>query len=73
MKFNVPMRKETVTVNADGTYTVKGGGWFWVKLSSTGTVLEMAQGMLEKKASKLFITQAKLTIEKHFHDHEKQA
>jgi len=33
----------------------------------------MAQGMLEKKASKLFITQAKLTIEKHFHDHEKQA
>jgi len=66
MKFNVPMRKEAVTVNADGTYTVKGGGWFWCKLDRKGNVLEMADGMSAKKAARLFISQAKLTIEKHF-------
>jgi hypothetical protein len=71
------MRKETVTVNADGSYTVKGSGWFWVRLKRAEmqleggnfhvlSVLEMAPGMLEKKASKLFISQAKLTIQKHF-------
>lgn len=69
MKYNVPMHKGTVTVNADGSYTVKGGRWFWcrVKRSERGIdVLEMAPGMLEKTASRLFISQAKLTIEKHF-------
>ena len=63
------MHKGTVTVNADGSYTVKGGRWFWcrVKRSERGIdVLEMAPGMLEKTASRLFISQAKLTIEKHF-------
>ena len=73
MKFNVPMRKETVTVNLDGTYLVKGSGWFWVRMDPKGNILEMADGMSAKKAARLFITQAKLTIEKHFHDHEKQA
>lgn len=63
-----PMRKEAVTLNADGTYLVKGGGWFWVRLqrSERGIdVLEMAPGMLEKKAAKLFVSQAKLTIKKY--------
>lgn len=65
MNYNAPMRKETVTVNADGSYTVKGGGWFWVRIKG-GAVLEMAPGMAEKKASRLFVSQAKLTIEKHY-------
>ncbi len=67
MQFNKAMRKETVTKNEDGSYTVKGGGWFWVRLSASGqSVLETPQGMMAKKASRLFIDQAKLTIEKHF-------
>jgi hypothetical protein len=69
MQFNKAMRKETVTENEDGSYTVKGGGWFWcrIKRSERGLdVLEMAPGMQAKKASRLFLTEAKLTIEKHF-------
>jgi hypothetical protein len=66
MKFNVAMRKECVTVNADGSYTVKGGGWFWVRMDRKGNVLEMAPNMAAKKAARLFISQAKLTIQKHY-------
>jgi len=69
MKYNVPMRKETVTINADETYTVKGGGWFWCKIQRTSlglAIVEMAPGMLEKKAARLFLSEAKLTIAKHF-------
>lgn len=69
MNYNAAMRKECVTVNADGSYTVKGGGWFWCRIKRTPqglAVLEMAPGMAEKTASRLFLTQAKATIEKHF-------
>jgi hypothetical protein len=66
MNYNAPMRKDLVTVNADGSYTVKGGGWFWCRIDAKGNVLEMAPGMAEKKAARLFISQAKLTIKTHF-------
>jgi len=67
MKFNVPMRKETVTVNADGSYTVQGGGWFWCRIGADKkTILEYAPGMSGKKSLNLFLAEAKLTIEKHF-------
>ena len=58
------MRREAVTTNADGTFTVKGGGWFWVRMDFKGNVLEMAPGMSEKKAARLFVSQAKLTVAK---------
>jgi len=60
------MAKGCVTENVDGTYTVKGGGWFWVRLTKNCTVLATAPGMMEKKAARLFISQAKLTIQKHY-------
>lgn len=70
MKFNVPMRKDCVTVNADGTYTVKGGGWFWCRIQRTQfgqlSIAEMAPGMWGKKAAILFLKEALLTIEKHY-------
>jgi hypothetical protein len=69
MNYNAAMRKECVTVNADGSYTVKGGGWFWCKVQRTSLglgIVEMAPGMLEKKAARLFLKEALLTIEKHF-------
>lgn len=69
MNYNAPMRKDCVTVNSDGTYTVKGGGWFWCRIGWTPqglSVFEMAPGMAEKKAARLFISQAKLTIKTHF-------
>lgn len=69
MKYNVAMRKECVTANADGTYTVKGGGWFWCRIKRTPqglAVIETAPGMMAKKAARLFVSEAKLTVEKHF-------
>lgn len=69
MNYNAAMRKETVTPNEDGSYTVKGGGWFWCRIKRTSlglSVLEMAPGMAAKKASRLFVSQAKKTVEKHF-------
>jgi len=69
MKFNKAMRKECVTVNEDGTYTVKGGGWFWAKFRRSAhgvALLEMAPRMTDKPAHRLFVKEAKLTIEKHF-------
>lgn len=69
MKFNKAMRKECVTVNEDGTYTVKGGGWFWATIKRTPqglACIKTAPGMQAKKAARLFITEAKITVEKHF-------
>lgn len=69
MKFNRAMRKETVTVNADETYTVKGGGWFWARIQRTDSglcVVETAPGMMAKKAARLFVCEAKQTVAKHF-------
>lgn len=69
MKFDTAMRKETVTVQADGTFKVKGGGWFWCRIRRTSlglAVVETAPGMMAKKAARLFLSQAKKTIEKHF-------
>ena len=69
MKFNTAMRKEAVTVNEDGSYTVKGGGWFWATIKRTEqglAVIKTAPGMQAKKAARLFISEAKLTVEKHF-------
>lgn len=67
MKFGNAMRKETVTVNEDGTYTVKGGGWFWAKFSADQrNILETAPGMQAKKASRLFLQEARATLTKHF-------
>lgn len=69
MQFNKAMRKECVTDHGDGTYTVKGGGWFWATIKRTPQGLacvKTAPGMREKKASRLFISEAKLTVEKHF-------
>ena len=63
------MRKDCVTVNSDGTYTVKGGGWFWCKIKKTPqglAIIESAPEMEQKKASRLFRQEAKATIEKHF-------
>jgi len=67
MKFEKAMRKECVTANGDGTYTVKGAGWFWATISADGKrVLKSAVGMAEKKAARLFFREAKLTVQKHF-------
>jgi hypothetical protein len=69
MKYGQSMRRECVTVNADGTYTVKGGGWFWCRIKRTEqglAVVETAPGMREKKACRLFLSEAKITVEKHF-------
>lgn len=69
MQYNKAMRKDTVTVNEDGSYTVKGGGWFWATIKRTDvglSVTETAPGMMAKKAARLFISEAKLTVEKHF-------
>jgi len=66
MQYNVALRKDCVTIQEDGTYLVKGGGWFWCKLDRKGNVLEMAPNMAAKKAARLFISQAKLTIQKHY-------
>jgi len=69
MNFNGAMRKDAVTVNADGTYTVKGGGWFWVRIQRTDSglsVIETPQGMMAKPAARLFVTRAKRTVERHF-------
>jgi hypothetical protein len=67
MNYNAAMRKECVTVNADGSYTVKGGGWFWCRIGADKkTILEYAPGMTGKKSLRLFLSNAKLTIEKHF-------
>ena len=67
MKFGTAMRKDTITVNADESFTVKGGGWFWVRVSANGRdILEQAPGMAQKKAARLFCQEAKLTVQKHF-------
>jgi len=69
MKFNRAMRKDCVTVNEDGSWTVKGGGWFWCRITRTVlglSVVETAPGMMAKKAARLFVSEAKLTVEKHF-------
>mgnify|MGYP001443568734 FL=1 len=67
MDFSTALRKDCVTVNVDGTYTVKGSGWFWVRIGKDGvSVLELAPDMLEKTSARLFITKAKRTVQKHF-------
>jgi hypothetical protein len=70
MKFGSAMRPECVTVNPDGTYTVKGGGWFWVRfrLLKSGALFaeEMAPGMMQKKAAREFLQSARATVEKYF-------
>jgi hypothetical protein len=69
MNFNGAMGKETVTVQDDGSFMVKGGGWFWCEIKRTDlglSVVNTAPGMMQKKAARLFIQQAKRTIEKHY-------
>jgi hypothetical protein len=53
-----------MTVNADGTYTIKGSGWYWCRIGQDKkTILEYAPGMAGQKSLRLFLSNAKLTIE----------
>jgi hypothetical protein len=45
--------------NPDGTYTIQGAGWFWVRLSKNGDVFEMAPGMRERPAARQFLAEAR--------------
>lgn len=68
MNYNGSMRKETLSTNDDGTFTVKGGGWFWVRIKRTDlglSVIESAPGMMAKKSARLFVAKAKRTVEKY--------
>jgi hypothetical protein len=40
------MRKETVTLEKDGTYIVKGSGWFWCRIKRTPQGLDMIEAAL---------------------------
>ena len=44
--------------NADGTYTVQGGGWFWVSFNARGEMLKIAEGMRDKPAHRDFLKRA---------------